>query len=265
MTTNVADSLAYLSSAELATETQTAERFLTIIRARLQTESSNLPTGMVKQAVAELKDVTTVQSFNQKTRVVFRGCDMSAALASHRYAIHMLGALKGILEILESFRERVQSNKQDHRPVKANSPQGHDVVCWIMLRGHKNNDRRVTFASTTICLAMALLEAKNGRLLVTKTQKGEAAESKGNEETSHRCHQALCVKPAHVTAEVNVANFRRINCGALATCHHNPQCLLPHRDVRKDQYPFVKVMTGEHDASSPYKSRQQPKKKQRTA
>ena len=218
----------------------------------------------MKQAVIALKDVTTVQSFSEKTHVVFRGCDMKAALTAHRYSIHMLGALKGILEILESFRAGVQSNLQDYRPTKTTGPREEDVVCWIMLRGHKNNDRRVTFSSTTLCLAMALLEAKIGKLLVTKTQKGDAAESKGNEETSHRCHQALCVKPAHVTNEVNVANFRRINCGALATCHHVPQCLLPHRDVRRDQYPFIRVMASEHDESSTYKSRQQPRKRAKT-
>ena len=266
-------------------ECATVDRFLAIVRNRLQSELTILPQGIVKTAVVMLKDVGSVKAFKAGTKTAFGTSNMRDLAKAHRYALHMLGALKGLLEISESFRKRNQTNQQDYRAIQTVSPRGDAVVCWIQLRGNGNNDRRVYVRDQYyVCLAMVLLEAKMGKLLVTKSQKSipvppvevkhdtddeEEVEiilsAKGNEETSHRCHQALCVKPAHLVGEVNVENFRRINCGALATCHHNPKCLLPHRDTRKRQYDFVQTMIAEFRRHSPHRSKMHPKKKQKTA
>ena len=280
-----ADSMSHITTID--EECAAVDRFLAIVRSRLQAELSILPKGIVRNALDLLKDVDSVKAFKAGTKKAFGSSNMHDLAKAHRYPLHMLGALKGLLEISESFRKRPQTNQQDYRPIQTVSPRGDAVVCWIQLRGNGNKDRRVYVRDQYyVCLAMVLLEAKMGKLLVTKSQKSipvppvenkhdtdddeeEKVEvilnAKGNEETSHRCHQALCVKPAHLVGEMNVDNFRRINCGALATCHHDPKCLLPHRDTRKGQFDFVNTMIAEFRQHSPHRSKMHPKKKQRTA
>jgi len=141
----------------------TVDRFLLIVRSRLQSELNILPQGIVKNAVVALKDVASVKAFKAGTKKAFGSSNMRDLAEAHRYALHMLGALKGLLEVIESFRKPIQSNQQDYRAIQTGSPRGDAVVCWIQLRGNGNNDRRVYVRDQYyVCLAMVLLEAKMG-------------------------------------------------------------------------------------------------------
>jgi len=249
---------------EMEVEVAAVDRFLVIVNNRLRAELPLLQPGALKDALTQLPDLDTTGGFTARANTIFKNSDMSTLHKDHRYAIHMLAALKGLLEIRESFQRPVQSNQQDYRAIKSLNPRGESVVCWVMLRGSNNNDRRVSLAQGLyVCLAMALCEAQRGGLLQTKNVKKEKAAE--NEETSHRCHQALCIKPGHLCGETQKTNFSRMDCGALTTCHHKPQCLLPHRDTRKAQYQFVVDMIAEHKAGSTHRSKMHPKKKQRMA
>ena len=98
-------------------ECATVDRFLTIVRHRLDKERNTLPQGVVRDAIDALKEVDSVKAFKAGTKVAFGDNDLRELAKTHRYALHMLGALKGLLEISESFRKRPQSNQQDCRPI----------------------------------------------------------------------------------------------------------------------------------------------------
>ena len=204
---------------EMRDELNMVERFVTIVKKRIATELSLLPPEPMKSALTRLPSSSTADQFATTANAIFKGSDMSILHKNHRYAVHMLTALKGLLELRESLSRPIQSNQQDYRAIEALNPRDERVACWIMLRGSNNNDRRVSLAQGLyVCLAMALCEAQRGSLLQTKSVKEEKTAQ--NEETSHRCHQALCVKPSHVFGEGQKSNFSRMDCGALPTCHH---------------------------------------------
>jgi len=238
-------------------------RFLVITRKRLTAilqdldSDASADTKLVVDAIERLQDIRSSNSFEKVANSVFEGKtlrDMTDLAKEFRYAFHMLGALKGLLELKESFSLPVQSSHQGYRVIESLSRKGEWVGCWLMLKGCKNPDRRLCIAkSFYVPLTLCLIEVRRGGLMLTKSQESEGKTR--NEEASHLCHQAICVKPGHLIAESQQANFRRMNCQGLETCGHTPQCLLPHRDTRKQQYKWVGDILSDHIAQSPHASR----------
>ena len=217
-------------------------------------------TERIKRALNTLVDTRTSKSFHEKwnSSLLFKkkGADWLIAFEwKQRYGVHLLGALRTLLEIREDFIGADTDDNLDYQCVEQlNSATNMWVTCWCLVRGSVAKERRTGMGqgfslNTTMCT----LEASIGRIIQSKgviERKHKADIESGiiakdaalpnREETSHRCHQVLCCKPHHLVAELQSENYQRMYCQALDTCAQQPHyCLLPHRNTRVRQYQFI--------------------------
>jgi len=170
----------------------------------------------------------------------------------HRYGVHLLGALKALLEIREDFIAAEMHDNLDYQCVEQLSPTNKWVTCWVLLRGCKGKEPRTPMGQGySTNPVMCILEATIGRILHTRgvsEREMEAwkdgrvgkAPASYRETTSHRCHQNLCCKPSHLINESWQDNFARNYCPALGDCSHMPErCLLPYHSSRLKPYSFI--------------------------
>ena len=247
----VARELAHVNSAIEVTRKRMSE-----IIVQYEIPQASVTDKLIVRTATQVREVQSTKVFEERTTRLFHmytTAQASALAKQYRYPFHMFGALKGLLDIREAFSKSQPSNKQDFRVIESRSPRGEWITCWLMLKGCKNSDRRAFVAKAQyVCLAMAMLEGQRGGLLLTKSQNHT---NRPNEETSHLCHQALCVNPTHLVAEAQQLNWHRMGCQAKDDCVHQPQCLLPHRDTRKRQYAFIQECLEAHLRSSIHASR----------
>jgi hypothetical protein len=225
---------------------------------RLQKATAPLSTKRVRKAIKLLMHTESSRDFHDiyNSEDLFkkdRAEELQRFEWDHRYGVHLLGALKSLLEIREDFMGADADDNLDYQCVEQLSPTGKWVACWLLLRGNKGKESRTPMGhGYSTSPPQCHLETKLGRILHTKgvaeremqAWQDSARDTKPpahfRETVSHRCHQSLCCKPDHLVGEAMSANFARNFCLALEDCCHMPErCLLPYHNTRLKQYQFI--------------------------